>query len=170
MADPTPPVEYKKGSTSASPGEGQPLPEGGATEANQQVAAATHEAQSGLQGAQGGPEGAAPVPGGQEAANGAPGAPENQEPIPQHLSAAMGGEIPEAPVTYTPQTDQEKFMFGGGPNQGPPPGHALDEGPLQVPESVVQGLPALQLAANMPGASAQVRALFAYVTYHLSRK
>lgn len=155
--------QYKKGSTAAEPGQGQPLPQGGAAEVNAQAAAIPPAANPQTAPAPA-PESPPPPEG-----SGATGAAEEPGGL-DHLSAALDKTVNQAPVDYKPQTEAEQFLFGGeGEGGGQPTPRALSAGPLKVPQRVLEGLPALQMAANMPGASPQVKALFSYVTYHLNR-
>ena len=93
-----------------------------------------------------------------------------QEPAPHPINDSVPLENPDAPVTYVPQSDDEKFLFapGDGNVTGAQPGASMVNGPLPVPRGVVEMLPSLQLAANDPNASPQTQALFKLLTYHVN--
>ena len=149
--------QYKKGQ-----GPDQ-LPQGGAKELNDQVAATdAAAAQPVVQGA------------GQAtpAANESEPAPAAAEatPAPHPLNDTVPLAAPDAPVTYVPQSEEDKFLFapGEGNVTGAQPGASMVDGPLPVPPGITNWLPSLQLAAQDPSASPQTKALFRLISYHVN--
>jgi hypothetical protein len=74
-------------------------------------------------------------------------------------------------VNFKPAGDDEEFVFAPPDGAGignPTPGGSLSAGAIPPPAGVAAWLPTLQMAANDPQATPQVKALFALVTHHMS--
>jgi hypothetical protein len=142
------------------------LPQGGATELNAMPETLSADAGA-AQAAQGAAEaGQAPASGETPGTTG-----QEPQPAPHPINDVVPNQIPEAPVNFTPQSEEDKFLFepGQGGMQGAQPGASMTEGPLPVPRGVSDWLPSLQMAAQDPNSSPQTKALFQLVTYHLNQ-